>query len=409
MRTILTTVYSVNPYKGSEDAMGWNYVMQIARHYKVYAVTRENNRPAIEQYMIDFPNDLYANIHFLYYDLPYWMRFWKSGKRGAMLYYLMWQAGMPSFVTRQNIAFDLVHNLNFHNDWTPSYLWKLKKPFVWGPIGHHPKIPIQYLRNQSFFDFAKDRFRWGVKNYFWRVSPAFRKSLQHADYIWCMNSDVNKFIDLSQIKHHVSASVAAHDEGMHALRNIERPFSLLSAGRLVSLKGFDLTVRSFLRFLASLTPSEQKECKLFIIGSGPQENLLREFVKEAKAEDNVVFIKWMDRKELMQYFRKASVFIFPSHEGAGMVVPEALSFGLPVICLDNCGPGEMIDETCGYIVPEDNYDNTVLRLSEAIQELYRNPAHRESMSANARLRYESHFRWNQRGDKLHEIYSTILG
>ena len=141
MKTILATTYAVNPYKGSEDGMGWNYVLQIAKNNKVIAITRENNQKAIEKYMDEHPNVLYKNIAFLYFDLPYWMRWWKKGGRGAMLYYWMWQKGVIGFVTKQNLTFDIAHNLNFHNDWTPSYLWKLGKPFVWGPVGHHPLIP----------------------------------------------------------------------------------------------------------------------------------------------------------------------------------------------------------------------------------------------------------------------------
>jgi len=49
------------------------------------------------------------------------------------------------FHKKQKITYDIVHNINFHNDWTPSYLHQLNKPFVWGPIGHHSKIPRQYL------------------------------------------------------------------------------------------------------------------------------------------------------------------------------------------------------------------------------------------------------------------------
>lgn len=145
MKTILATAYAINPYKGSEDGMGWNFVMQIARFNKVIAITRENNRIHIEKYMSENPNSLYSNIQFLYFDLPYWMRFWEKGGRGAMLYYLMWQRGIVGFIKRQKLAFDNAHNLNFHNDWTPSFLWKLEKPFVWGPVGHHPSIPSQYL------------------------------------------------------------------------------------------------------------------------------------------------------------------------------------------------------------------------------------------------------------------------
>ena len=89
LKTILASAYAINPYKGSEDGMGWNFVYQIARYNKVIAITRENNRTAIEFYMAEHPDEIYANIQFVYFDLPYWMRFWKKGSRGAMVYYLL--------------------------------------------------------------------------------------------------------------------------------------------------------------------------------------------------------------------------------------------------------------------------------------------------------------------------------
>ena len=46
----------------------------------------------------------------------------------------------------------------------------------------------------------------------------------------------------------------------------------------------------------------------------------------------------------------ADVFLFPSFEGAGMVVVEAMARGCPVVCLDVGGPGEMVDETRGLRV-----------------------------------------------------------
>ena len=82
MKTILASTYAVNPTKGSEDGMGWNYVLQIARFNKVIAVTRENNKSAIEEFMKSDPKPEYNNIRFLYFDLPYWMRFWKKRQQG---------------------------------------------------------------------------------------------------------------------------------------------------------------------------------------------------------------------------------------------------------------------------------------------------------------------------------------
>ena len=62
MKTILASAYAINPYKGSEDGMGWNFVLQIAKYNQVIAITRENNRPHIEKYIAENPNLLYNGI-----------------------------------------------------------------------------------------------------------------------------------------------------------------------------------------------------------------------------------------------------------------------------------------------------------------------------------------------------------
>ena len=55
MKTVLMTAYAVNPYKGSEDGMGWNFILQAARFQRVIAVTRRNNGPHIERYLAENP------------------------------------------------------------------------------------------------------------------------------------------------------------------------------------------------------------------------------------------------------------------------------------------------------------------------------------------------------------------
>ena len=111
--------------------------------------------------------------------------------------------------------------------------------------------------------------------------------------------------------------------------------------------------------------------------------------------------------KLLDYYRKSSAFIFPSHEGAGMVVAEALSFGLPVICLDNSGPGEFIDNTCGYKIPVQSYNKTVTNLAESVTDIYLNPAKLKTLSLNARKKFENQFHWDRRGESLKQIYSKL--
>ncbi len=406
MKTILATAYAVNPYKGSEDGMGWNFIYQIARYNKIIAVTRENNRPHIEKYMQENPDFLYENVTFLYFDLPEWARFWKKGSRGALLYYYLWQRNVPGFIQKQNLHFDIVHNLNFHNDWTPSFLWKLGKPFVWGPVGHHPVIPAKYLRDYKRLYRVREFFAWNIKQMFWKLSPALKRSVRHANHVLCMNSSVPKTLGLYSKSHSITPSVASQDFG-YDLNNKAEKFTLISAGRLVPLKGFDITIRAFAHFLQELTPEAKQRCELLIVGSGPERDLFARLCRDLGLESQVKFINWIERRELMNLFKTASAFVFPSHEGAGMVVAEALSFGLPVICIDNCGPGEFINESCGIATSYNNFDESVREIGAAIKHLFNHPLELAAMSRNARTRFETHFHWDVRGNELRKVYLNL--
>ncbi len=405
-KTILATCYAVNPFKGSEDGMGWNFVYQIARFNKVIAITRENNRDAIEKFMAQNPDPIYQNITYMYFDLPYWMRFWKKGGRGAMLYYTMWQRGIVSFIKKQNLKFDIAHNVNFHNDWTPSYLWKLNKPMVWGPIGHHPIIPAQYLKPYAASYLIKDRATWFVKKAFWNTSFSLKTNVKKANHIFCMNTGVEKMLNLKNKSFSIQPSVATEDFYQHDIPKKEN-FHLISVGRFVPLKGFDLTLFSFIQFLKELSPEEKKECKLTLVGTGPEKAFYQKIIAEHQVEQYFEIIEWIDRKDLMKLYEKASVFLFPSHEGAGMVVAEALSFGLPVVCLNNEGPGEFINASCGIAVDQLDYKATIKGLSQALVKLQADKELLYKMSLDARKHFENNFTWNSRGEHLNAVYNKL--
>jgi glycosyltransferase involved in cell wall biosynthesis len=405
-KTILATAYAVNPYKGSEDGMGWNFILQIARFQRVIAITRENNQTHIDRYMEENPNPLYENITFLYFDLPYWARFWKRKARGAMLYYVLWQRALPRFIKKQGLQFDIAHNLNFHNDWTPSYLWKLDKPFVWGSVGHHNRIPAQYLKPYPKSYAWKDMLTWWVKQFFWRFSPALRQTVGKAKHVFCMNRSVAEVLPAVAPKMSLMPSVATHDAGWLPEKSQEK-FTVISAGRFVPLKGFDLTILSFAHFLQNLPTEAQAKCELVLVGSGAEKAFLQTLVQDNALQNHVRFVDWIERTDLLAMFKEASVFLFPSHEGAGMVVAEALSFGLPVVCLDNSGAGEFITQDCGFAIPVQDYLPTVQALSQALTRLHNEPDTLQKMSQEARRHFLTHFHWDRRGEHLREVYAGL--
>jgi hypothetical protein len=74
---------------------------------------------------------------FMYYDLPAWRRWWKSGGRGVRLYYLLWQWGAYRAARQLNrvCRFDVVHHITSGIFRHPSFMAFLDVPFAFGPLG----------------------------------------------------------------------------------------------------------------------------------------------------------------------------------------------------------------------------------------------------------------------------------
>ncbi len=405
MKTILASTYALNPYKGSEDGMGWNFINQIAKLNKVITITRKNNREHIEKYMTENPSDIYKNITFKYYDLPYILRFWKKGSRGAMLYYMLWQFGLVFFVKKEKLKFDITHAVNFHNDWTFSLLSFLGKPMVWGPVGHHPSIPKQFvLPTYGKKAYLKERATWFTKKYFWNFAPLLHLTKKRAKHIWCMNTEAAKVLNL---KNNYSILPSVASEKTELANGPKKSFKVLSVGRLVPLKGFDVTIKSFAQFYNTLNTEEKNDSELIIVGSGPEQDYLKTLCKKLNIEKATTFINWIERSKLASIYQEASVFLFPSHEGAGMVVAEALSYGLPVLCFENCGPGEFVTETCGIKTPYSKYETSVNMFSNNLKELKNKPAMLSEMSNKAIERFNTYFNWDLRANQLNAVYQTL--
>lgn len=407
-KTILVTAYAVEPYKGSEDGMGWNMILQIARFQKVIAITRKNNRLPIEKYMEENDVPEAEHIQFVYFDLPQYLRFWKKGGRGALLYFYLWQLGVALWLRGKNWSFDLAHNLNFHNDWTPSFLWLTGKPMVWGPVGHHPLIPSNFLAPYGAKARFRNRLRWMTKQWFWRCSPMLWMTKRRAAHIFAMNTNAAENLGVDPKNITLLPSV-----GCEATEVVEKEFSttsftVLSVGRFVALKGFDLTIRAFAEFIKELPETHRQKARLILVGKGPELPRMKQWIAEAGIEAQTEIIPWVKRDQLSMIYQQADVFLFPSHEGAGMVVAEALSYGLPVLCLDNCGPGELIKSSCGRKVPYSDYQTTVTLLSEQLTECFFDLGLRKKLSNGAFRHFRTWLKWDVKGMIFKEVYDSLL-
>ncbi len=119
-KKVLISAYACEPGMGSEGGVGWNFVCQLAAKHDLWVLTRANNQEVIEA----DADPAVAGVNFVYVDLPRWLRFWKKGKRGHQLYYILWQIWIL-FATRKlrrELSFDLIHHITFGRYWIPSLL-----------------------------------------------------------------------------------------------------------------------------------------------------------------------------------------------------------------------------------------------------------------------------------------------
>ena len=133
------------------------------------------------------------------------------------------------------------------------------------------------------------------------------------------------------------------------INNLLNSKFVLSVGRLVDYKGFDYLIKSFIDTPADL--------KLIIIGKGPLIAQLTELIDSNKLSDKVFILSDINSDALHLFYKNATLFCLPSitrAEAYGVVLVEALSYGLPIVATDVYGSGITFVNTnkiTGFNVP----------------------------------------------------------
>lgn len=119
---------------------------------------------------------------------------------------------------------------------------------------------------------------------------------------------------------------------------------VLAVGQFIHRKGYDILLES--------AKSLDDNTGVYIVGGTPSAEYLS--LKEEYQLKNVHFVGFMDADSLSKYYKAADVFVHPTREDIwGLVVNEAMAYGLPVITTDRCVAGlEMVKNSdVGSIIP----------------------------------------------------------
>ncbi len=402
---VLVSAYACQPRSGSEPGVGWNLTQELARRHDVWVVTRANNRVDIED---ELRRASPAPVHYVYHDLPNWVRFWKRGPRGVRAYYYLWQLSLTQRVRRlfDDVRFDIAHHVTFVQYWMPSCLATLPTRFVWGPVGGAEAVPKAFRWDLGAKGVGYETAREIAKAIGER-DPFVRLTARRSSIALATTPDTARRLRALGAKRVLVRSEAGLSDAEveqlgTALGAPDGRMRFISIGRLIHWKGFQLGLEAF-------HAAGMSEAEMWLVGDGPERSRLEARSRQLGLGPRVRFLGRLSREEALRKLLECDVLMHPSlHDSGGWVCLEAMAAGKPVICLDLGGPGLQVTDETGVRVVAQSPGQVVGDLAAAMRRLGASADLRKEMGRNGRERVRGHFRWPTKITMLEEIYERAM-
>lgn len=176
---------------------------------------------------------------------------------------------------------------------------------------------------------------------------------------------------------------------------------ILSVGRLIPKKQPLFLLEAFRRI------RERRRCCLLLVGSGDLDEEIRREIARRSIPD-VILAGFLNQSQIARAYAVADVFALPSkmHETWGLVVNEAMNFGLPVVVSNKvgCAPDLVQEGVNGFVVsPDDPTD-----LAERLEALVDSPELRANFAA-ASLEIISRYTYEAAAEDILRALEAAVG
>jgi glycosyltransferase involved in cell wall biosynthesis len=176
------------------------------------------------------------------------------------------------------------------------------------------------------------------------------------------------------------------------------PLTIVSTGRLIPLKGYDLLIEALSRIT-----DMPKGWQLLIIGDGIHKHEIEKSIIEKGLQDHIKLIGRKSKNQIAEIYHDSDFFVLPSRsETFGVVYIEALACGLPVIATDCGGPTDIITSKNGLMVPSEDIEGLATAIRQMVEHL--NNYDRKAIAEDC----EARFAPNVIAQRLAEIFCQTI-
>jgi glycosyltransferase involved in cell wall biosynthesis len=406
-KRVLLLAYACSPYRGSEEGVGWRRALGAAKYFDTWVLYgRRENKRDINRYLHE--NSRPPGLHFIYLgDTRLGRSMWRLPKGYYVAHYL-WHRRAYRLAERlhKRLRFDVVHQVTWCGFREPGFLWKLDAPFIWGPVGGTHNYPWRFLLGAGIRAAFLEITRNVLNALQLRFHPRVRKAARRAAVLIAANSTVKRdFEEIHKVRPILQLDVGTSGivKNRHLPREKRAGFlRILWSGRFEYSKALDLLIVALSRI------EETVGYELRILGEGPSENAWRNLAGWMGIDSRCTWMGWLPHDKAMLQYDWADVFVFTSlRDTTGSVVLEALSRGVPVICLDHQGTADVVTSACGIKVPVTNPNEVIAGLYDAIVLLARDRQKLALLSHGAVERARRYL-WSAKGEEMAKIYQRVI-
>lgn len=412
---VLLVAYQCGPGMGSVSQIGWEWYSRLAEGHAVTLVTHVRNRAALEAAGAPLAGSEIVYIDTEWFAGPLYRLACRLFPRSEHSVFLVASLDYFAFdfsawrTLRRAMAggrrWGVLHRVTPVTLAAPTWLARLGLPTVIGPLNSGLRDP------SGFSKVMKQESTWLVRvRGITRLLDAALGSSRRAARIFTATRStllgvapryrgrctmmLENGVDLARF----------HPAPWPAFPGTESPLRILFVGRLIPVKGLDMLLHAM-----AVLKARGTRVRLTVVGDGPMRPEWEATAAELGIAADADFLGTLPLDAVAAEMRAAHVFCLPSvRESGGAVLLEAMASARPVIALDYGGPGEIVSEAVGALLPMRTPEQVVNALADTLDDACARPALWQQKGAAGRRLVEHRYSWPAKIAAAQETYMELV-
>lgn len=270
-----------------------------------------------------------------------------------------------------------IERMKFHFEPFKRMIWKKLLKYVEEKNGIPDIIHVHYPSNITVADTILSYKEYGVKiicTEHWsqvlnnKIDKyelnQLKKYVKYSDTFFSVSKSLKDSIIKLTKSDNIEILPNMVNKNFQISKEVSDKFIFVAVGALTKNKQFDKIIEAFNKQF-----SNEKNCKLRIIGDGKELKNLKNLVKKNKIQDKVIFEGRLNREETAKKVSESDVLVsFSKSETFCVPIIEAWACGIPVITSDSISVNDIWDNRLGFKI----IGSTVMELSNYMSHIFEN-------------------------------------